>query len=864
MVNIERGSKKKPQKIIINDITQVAPDRNRKDVGRFKAAIERAESIHVPNRTQLYDLYHDVITLDGHLNGVLKKRTDAILNKNLHFVDKKKRSVDLMDDLIYSNKFNRLIELIIESKYWGVSGVEFLMGEKFDFEEIPRKHIRPEKGIIVKSQYDYTGFEISGSPFIWTVGQKKDLGQLLQCSMYAIYKRGAIGDFAQYVEIFGQPVRIIYYDAYDTQTKTELRKILNESGGSLAMMIPKQAQFEMLDGKTSNGTGELQERLIKVCNQEMSIAILGNSETTSSSSSSGYAQAEVHSKQQLDITKSDLAFVQNVLNEEKFLTVLRSYGYPINGGSFEFERELDLDALKKRFEIDDRVSTKVPIDDDYWYSTYGVPKPYNYGELKNKREEERKALINQVRKTDEPTESEPPKQEDKENVVIKKQDKNLLARLGNFFFGRVEEINLSDHYAQTCPCCGGAADSMPDLADDWSNIYEEIARKLLGRQIESGTIPESLYKETATQLMAGINQGLGGVAFDFDDKRNLLKSYLTRNVYHFSAAKSLTEMLEYRNAMYDKHTKEVLPFDLFKQRLNDKGKLFNEVYLRTEYDTALQSAIMAQRWDSLNAEYLEFSTVGDDRVRADHAALDGKTYPKDHPFWNKAYPPLAYNCRCTVVPGIGSKFKPEMSNSDERYAGGLVKNTIFDQNVGKTRLVFDKKHPYFVNLPDSAMRELNYKNYGLMSIAEMQEKYILDAAELLSSESDYEAFWNAIRNHDKGAVFSDPLGQKILFSTNDDKKETFKEHLLSRKADKERYKIAPNIEDIITKPDEVWSVYKSADKENTTTHYLKFYENNPMIIVVVDNEAKTMFELNKSGYKTRQGLLLYRAIKKLH
>ena len=35
----------------------------------------------------------------------------------------------------------------------------------------------------------------------------------------------------------------------------DLRRTLDESGSSLVMMIPKQADFEMLDGKTSNGDG---------------------------------------------------------------------------------------------------------------------------------------------------------------------------------------------------------------------------------------------------------------------------------------------------------------------------------------------------------------------------------------------------------------------------------------------------------------------------------------------------------------------------------------------------------------------------------------------------------------------------------
>ena len=443
-VTIQKASKK-PQKTIIHDMRFVSPDRNRKDVATLKGAIQRAESIYVPNRSMLYDLYHDIVTIDGHLSGILQKRTDAVKNKQLKFIDSKSQRVTELDDLIKTSEFNRFIELIVERKFWGLSGVQFLMGEKFEYVEIPRKHIHIYNQTIVNTQYDYEGFSYADEPMIWVIGDKDDLGRLLQCSMYALYKRSGFGDFAQYVEIFGQPVRIIYYDAYDTKTKEELKKTLDSSGSSLTMMIPKQAQFSMLDGKTSNGNGELQEKLINACNSEMSIAILGNSETTTSSKSSGYAQSQIHENQQLEITKSDLEFVIGILNDAKFITILQSYGYKVDGGKFEFEQEINLDHLKVRLEIDSVVCTKVPVDDDYWYTTYGIPKPKNYDELKAKMEQ---AALAQTKLKQPALENESPKEtqtdpnEDNElpdnaaPIVVTRRQKNLLNRLVTFFFWR--------------------------------------------------------------------------------------------------------------------------------------------------------------------------------------------------------------------------------------------------------------------------------------------------------------------------------------------------------------------------------------------------------------------------------------------
>lgn len=433
---VQKVTQKQPE-FIIHDLTLVSPDRSSKDMQSIKIFVQTAEQVHYPNRVGLYDMYHDIWTMDGHLRGIVGKRVGNVLNKRLLFKDKDGQTENPTTDLMRTKKGRDLLKLMMESKIWGVSGVEFVVGDCFEFKEIPRKHINPIKEIITKGQYDQSeanGYKYKEMPFVWVMGDKHDLGILLACSMYAIYKRGALGDFAQYVEIFGQPVRVMYYDAYDTQTKAELRKTLNESGSSLAMMIPKQAEFQMLDGKTSNADGKLQETLIRICNDEMSIAVLGNTETTSSSKSSGYAQSAEHADQQDILTAADIIDMENMLNCPEFMYVLESYGYDVAGGCFEYEVDLDLQKLVARLNIDREVSQIVPIDDDYWYNTYKLPKPKNYDELKAKMESKK----NTVPTTDNPEPANP--------KTKKKEKSTALSEKGKRKFWREFRILLSDFF----------------------------------------------------------------------------------------------------------------------------------------------------------------------------------------------------------------------------------------------------------------------------------------------------------------------------------------------------------------------------------------------------------------------------------
>jgi hypothetical protein len=356
--------------VIINELNIRSVDRSRKDIATWRHALIAAESAYFPNRTRLYDLYDDIL-LDGHLAGIVAKRIDAVLNKELCFEVDGKRQAH-MEPLIQSAALRTIIRTVLETRLWGISALEFIPGADLACTAIPRKHIKPAQQLIAWEQSGTTGISYTDLENVWVIGDPADLGILLRCAPYCLYKRGGLADWAQFIELFGQPVRVIKYDSYDEQTRAELKKILDESGSALSMMIPRQADFEIKDGKQTNCDGNLQLSFIKAMNEELSITVLGNTETTSSSYSSGYAQSRVHLEQQYEITLSDMVYVSSMLNSSKFLGVLEAYGYPVANGRFSFTAEKDVDYLQKRMAIDKELAKLTAITDKYWQDTYGI------------------------------------------------------------------------------------------------------------------------------------------------------------------------------------------------------------------------------------------------------------------------------------------------------------------------------------------------------------------------------------------------------------------------------------------------------------------------------------------------------------
>lgn len=177
-----------------------------------------------------------------------------------------------------------------------------------------------------------------------------------------------------------------------------------------------------------------------------------------------------------------------------------------------------------------------------------------------------------------------------------------------------------------------------------------------------------------------------------------MRRRLSRSNYVFSGLKAFHEMNEAFPSLMDENGNRK-PFERF---LNDVRKIdetYNRNYLRAEYNFIHSSAEMAAKWEGFMEDgdryNLQYRTAHDDRVRPEHAALDGVTLPMSDSFWESYYPPNGWNCRCTVVQVRKKKYAEtahdeavalgELATGDDakgmfRFNPGLEQKSVPDYN----------------------------------------------------------------------------------------------------------------------------------------------------------------------------------------
>lgn len=836
---------KAAEPVIVNQVIVKAPQRRVYDVGDWRNALRSADTGRVKN---LYDLFDDIL-IDGVLGDAVAKRIDAVLNANLTFQDKDGQEVEDIAAIMDTTDWEELLRQIMNERIYGRSAVELICTpDSFHVAPIAAKHINLKNRCIVINDTDERGIPYEGDSSLLVLGNERNYGLLLKATPYAIYKRGGFGDWSQWVELFGMPQRVGKYNAYDPESRKLLEQAMEEAGSAPYIIIPKEAEVETKSG--NNGSGTSYNEFRQACNEEMLITILGQTLTTVQGENGARSLGEVHKEVEEGKNRSDMRFVQRVLNNH-VLPMLEARGYPVGGGKFVFPQSAEQLSVSDIVQLSDIL----PIPQSYLHEKYSIPVPE--GDEPIARRE-----VPTFEQADIEQEGEPTEQEAKPKTKAQLSDHSLLKRLRDFFA-----------QAPTTMGANSKSQSLTNLSDD--TLDNRLIKRVANGKASyfDAELFEYLSNDLLNAIHTAFKRPVNNADYVYDNIDPAFVTAMEQNLFHFSAAKTLAEVQKL-NQLYRK----AKTFEEFSREAAKVCTKFNKVWQKTEYDTANLTAESAANYQRLIKKanrfpYWQYVTAGDDRVREEHRKLNGVILEVKDPRWDKIYPPNGWKCRCRVKPLLRNEANESIVQAsqqtvDEFFGSVEWSNSVashFDHNPGKRQHVFNANQMYVKKFPNKATKLMDKVTPDDWGLKHSYKQLVRDATKKINWYEGKAADW---WNLHKKVVESEEVLPIEDFSNRTwhmDKK-SFDEHTTDTKKKRAfRTKYLDTINEVMKEPDEVWIGQDEKDKKADDNYlnrwfYIKYYDSVAIVCVCKIQDGKLNF---KSWYelyddKVRKGLLIYR------
>lgn len=352
----------------------------KKDIGAWRTAWQKAINIDNPNRCLLYDIYTD-IEVDMHLTGCVGQRKGFVTKRGFKLVDKSGKKDDAVTALFETEWFDDFVSMVLDSRFYGHSLIQFnvpvSIDGKMQFSEVelvPRRHVIPEYGVIVRDMNDTHQNGIpyrTGELADWCieVGRPKDLGLFLKCCPSALSKKNMLAFWDGFGEIFGMPIRIAKTTSTDKESRSKIENMLSKMGAAFWGIFPEGTEIDIKESSRGDAYNVYDKRIDRA-NSELSKGILNQTMTIDSGSS--LSQSEVHLEVFENVIASDEKLVRNVVNN-RLIPFMVKHGFPVQGYTFEWDdtilytpehiREVERMLIQGGYEIDPKYfSDKYGID----------------------------------------------------------------------------------------------------------------------------------------------------------------------------------------------------------------------------------------------------------------------------------------------------------------------------------------------------------------------------------------------------------------------------------------------------------------------------------------------------------------------
>jgi SPP1 gp7 family putative phage head morphogenesis protein len=627
---------------------------------------------------------YDEVARDPHAAGVLQARYLAVAGAEIEMIpgDDTPRAQEIADfvfDALTAAGLSTAVTELMAAALYGFSAAEVYwteQGGKWVPKKIMGKHARrfcftPERELrLLTTDAMIDGIEVPPYKFIVHRSGDRDnpyglgLGQRLW--WWTWFKKHGMKFWAVFLEKFGQPTVAGKYPAgTDKAQQEKLLSAIESIQTDAGIIFPAEMMVEFLEAKRS-GTDSYQG-FLEFCDTQISKGVLSQTLTTETKGEGSYAASKIHESVRQDVTKADADLLAESLNES-----IVAWLVELNFGAdapkpklwFRVEEEEDLNA---RAERDERLmKLGLPVSVDYFYDTYGIPRPDPGADLVvvpqapafAEKPARRLGQASQAQPAADPTFSEPDPVIAAAEAAQEQLDAEvsaaipdaadavepwLAAATGWLLKQKSLERALSLINARS----RNALNSLP--VDAFANLLAEKLQQAdaLGRASVLSVIPA----EAGIQGFAQFAESLWGPGTPFTEALD----YFRAQAFTIARVASQTLLSDVKNAIAKGIETGATVADLA-SGINDLFETRGwtplrpwhlDTVVRTNIQTAFQAGRYAQQTDPAvldAAPFWQYHAVMDGSTRPAHAALNGKVFRADNPFWKTWYPPNGFNC----------------------------------------------------------------------------------------------------------------------------------------------------------------------------------------------------------------------------
>jgi len=288
---------------------------------------------------QSIQVYRD-LRADAHVGGCVRRRKAAVLALEYGIEQKNAdaRVVEFVEQMLSGWKIDRIISEILDATLYGYQPLEVTWAvedghhvildvqgkpaEWFGFDEENRLRFRDKdagpEGLIVADEKVLVARQDASydNPY--------GVADLSRCYWPTIFKRGGMEFWLKFTEKYGSPFLIGKHPRATPQDEADLLAFALEAMQSTAVaVIPDDASVEILEAGGKGASAEVFDKLLRWCRSEVSIALLGQDQTTEADTTNASAQAGLLVAE--DIRDADKRLVESVINEAIAWVVGRNF-----------------------------------------------------------------------------------------------------------------------------------------------------------------------------------------------------------------------------------------------------------------------------------------------------------------------------------------------------------------------------------------------------------------------------------------------------------------------------------------------------------------------------------------------------------